>query len=195
MMKTAQTSLPAFGISAAVIERRVGMFKQSCSFTPLILSLALIGLTLPANAQNKKQGAKPARGVVERVNIEIRNVSKKDALAKKNSDGKSRLVPVNFQFICNGTDAGKFFDLEAVLETINSDGTKSRASKSIKDGTSNTLLEERIDLPTPEGVFARDFTLTLRGKWRVGNAAKLVDVSAVKKGGFPPPANPVEREK
>ena len=74
-------------------------------------------------------------------------------------------------------------------------GARSRVIKGIKDGTSNTLREERIDLPGPAGAFARDFTLTLRGKWRLGNATELVDVSAVKKGSFLAPINLVERKK
>jgi len=74
-------------------------------------------------------------------------------------------------------------------------GARSRVIKGIKDGTSNTLREERIELPAPAGAFARDFTLTLRGKWRLGNAAKLVDVKAVKKGSFQAPTDLVERKK
>jgi len=152
------------------------MFKQLRLFALLILPLALIGVTLHAYAQ-KKAG------------IEIRNVSKNDAQANKGLNDNGRLTPVNFQFICNGTDAGKFSDLEAVLETVNTDGARSRVIKRITDGTSNTLREERIDLPTPDGVFARDFKLTLRGKFRPGNAANPIEVSEVKTGSFPVPAN------
>ena len=151
------------------------MFKQLRLFALLTLPLASIGLTPHAYAQ-KKAG------------IEIRNVSKNDAQAKGLND-KGRLTPVSFQFICNGTDAGKFSDLEAVLETVNTDGARSRVIKRITDGTSNTLREERIDLPTPDGVFARDFKLTLRGKFRPGNAANPIEVSEVKTGSFPVPAN------
>src|SRR4029434_5436454 len=165
--------------------RRMDMCRQSRSFPPLILSLSLIGVMMPASAQNEKQGA----------GIEIRSVVKNDAQAKKSPDGKSLLVPVDFQFICNGTKSGKFSDLEVVLETVNTDGARSRVIKGIRDGTSNTLREERIELPATVGAFAREFTLTLKGKWRLGDATKLVDVSAVKKGSFPAPANLVERKK
>src|SRR5262245_14604351 len=128
------------------------MFKQLRLFALLILPLALIGVTPHAYAQ-KKAG------------IEIRNVSNNDAQANKGLNDKGRLVPVNFQFICNGTGAGKFSNLEAVLETVNTDG-----------------------------VFARDFKLTLRGKFRHGNAANLIEVSEVKTGGFPVPANLIKRK-
>lgn len=40
-----------------------------------------------------------------------------------------------------------------------------------------------------------DFTLTLRGKWRLGNAAEPVAASAFETGSFPLPANLVERKK
>ena len=160
------------------------MFGDSRSVTSLILSLALISAISPVYAQGKKQ-----------ISIEIRNVVKNDNYSRKSSDGKSRFFHINFQFICNGTDAGKFSNLEAVLETVNTDGARSRAIKGIQDGTSNTLREERIEIQAPEGVFARDFTLTLKGKWRVGNETKLVELSAVRKGSFPLPANFVERKK
>jgi hypothetical protein len=157
------------------------MFKQLGLFALHILPLALIGVMMPAYAQKK-------------VGIEIRNVSKNDAQAKKGLNDKERLVPVNFQFICNATDAGKFSNLEAVLETVNTNGARSRVIKSITDGTSNTLRDESIDLPMPDGVFARDFRLTLRGKFRLGNAANLIHVSEVKTGSFPAPANFIERK-
>ena len=157
------------------------MFKQLRLFALLILPLALMGVTPHAYAQKK-------------ASIEIRNVSNNDAQANKGLNDKGRLAPVNFQFICNGTGAGKFSNLEAVLETVNTDGARSRVIKRISDGTSNTLREERIDLPTPDGVFARDFKLTLRGKFRHGNAANLIEVSGVKTGGFPVPANLIKRK-
>jgi hypothetical protein len=157
------------------------MFKQLGLFALHILPLALIGVITPAYAQKK-------------VGIEIRNVSKNDAQAKKGLNDKGRLVPVNFQFICNGADAGKFSNLEAVLETVNTNGARSRVIKRITDGTSNTLREESIDLPMPDGVFARDFKLTLRGQFRLGNAANLIHVSEVKTGSFPAPANLTERK-
>ncbi len=138
----------------------------------LALSLALIGAAMAAQAQKK-------------ISLEIRNVSRNDAQAKKGLDGKSRLVPVNFQWRRVSTVAAKLVELEAVLETVNTDGKRSRVSKSITDGTSNTFLQERFDLLLPEGVSARDFKLTLRGKWRAGNAAELIEVSEVKTGNFP----------
>jgi len=157
------------------------MFKQLRLFALLTLPLASIGLTPHAYAQ-KKAG------------IEIRNVSKNDAQAKKGLNDPGRLVPVNFQFICNATGTVKFSNLEAVLETVNTDGARSRVIKKISDGTSNTLREESIDLPMPDGVFARDFKLTLRGKFRPGNGANLIEVSEVKTGSFPAPANLKERK-
>jgi hypothetical protein len=157
------------------------MFKQLRLFALLILPLALIGVAPHAYAQKK-------------ASIEIRNVSKNDVQANKGLNDNGRLTPVNFQFICKGTDGGKFSNLEAVLETVNTDGARSRVIKRISDGTSNTLREERIELPTPDGVFARDFKLTLRGKFRLGNGANLMEVSEVKTGSFPAPANLKERK-
>jgi hypothetical protein len=142
-------------------------------------------MTTLAYYQNNKDG----------FSLEIRNVFRKDDLAKKSPDGKTRLTPISFQFVFNGTEAGAFTNLEAVLETVNTDGARSRVVKGIQDGTSNTLREDRIDLQTPEGVFAREFTLTIRGKWRAGDASKTTDVNAVRKGSFPAPANLVERKK
>jgi hypothetical protein len=158
------------------------MFKQLGLFALHILPLALIGVMTPVYAQKK-------------VGIEIRNVSKNDAQAKKGLNDNGRLVPVNFQFICNATGTVKFSHLEAVLETTNTDGSRTRVIKGIADGTSNTLREESIDLPMPGGVFARDFKLTLRVKFRLGNAANLIHVSEVKTGSFPVPANLIERKK
>ncbi len=161
------------------------MFIQPRLFVLSLLLLALTGVTTPIYSQNKKEG----------FSLEIRNVFRKNDLARRSPDGKTRLIPINFQFVCNGTDAGNFTNLEATLETVNTDGASSRVVKGIKDGTSNTLREERIDLQLAEGVFAREFTLTLRGKWRAGDTSKLNDVSAVRKGSFPAPANLVERKK
>ena len=157
------------------------MFKQLRLFALLILPLAPIGVMTPAYAQKK-------------VGIEIRNVSKNDARAQKGLNDNGRLVPVNFQFICNATGTVKFSHLEAVLETTNTDGSRTRVIKGITDGTSNTLREESIDIPLRDGVFARDFKLTLRGKFRLGNAANLINVSEVKTGSFPVPTNLKERK-
>jgi hypothetical protein len=57
------------------------------------------------------------------------------------------------------------------------------------------LIDEIIDLPMPEGVFARDFKLTLKGKCRPNNSAELVDVNEVKSGSFPLQANLLDRRK
>ena len=62
------------------------MFRQSCSYKLIALSLALIGVTMPAYAQKKKQEGKKGQGALagqqsaqDAVNIEIRNVSRNDS--------------------------------------------------------------------------------------------------------------------
>jgi hypothetical protein len=157
------------------------VFKQSRLFAPLILPLALIAVTAP--------------GFAQKVNLEIGNVHRDDARTRKSPDGKSQLIAVSHEFKFGSTVAVKLVEIVATLEIVNSDGSRSRAVKNIQDGTSNTLRTESFNIRIPDGAFARDFKLTLKGKFRLGDAADLIERAAVKTGSFPAPANFIERKK
>jgi len=168
------------------------MFEQSRLFTLLIMSLVVIVATTLAFAQAPPGEPRQVKGKNDGaakqvpVRIEIVDVIIKDDEAKESPDSRSRHTGgINFKSVSTG--AAKLVQAEVTLETLNNDGTKSRASKRIKDGPSNTLLEETIDLPMAKGVFPHSYTVTIKGKCDPGNGAAWVDVSAVKKGGFTPP--------
>lgn len=129
----------------------------------------------------------------DRVNIVINSVNiNRTAVAA--TPGKSRAVTVDFQWLCQPTGStARLVTLEAVLETINTDGKRSQVVKKLKDWTENKPIDSRIDLPMAEGVFAKDFTLTLRGKFQRDGSDALMDTGAVKKGSFPPPATAPKR--
>lgn len=123
----------------------------------------------------------------DRVNTVINSVTINRTPAAT-APGKSRTVTVDFQWLCIPTGkTAKLVSLEAVLETMNTDGKRSQVVKKLKDWTENKPIDTRIDLPMNEGVFAKDFTLTLRGKFKREGSEELMDTSAVKKGTFPPP--------
>jgi hypothetical protein len=123
----------------------------------------------------------------DRVNVVINSVTINRTAAAA-APGKSRTVFVDFQWLCQPTGpAAKLAMLEVVLETMNTDGKRSTITKKLKDWTENKPIDTRIDLPMAEGVFAKDFTLTLRGKFKRDGSEALMDTSAVKKGTFPPP--------
>ncbi len=160
------------------------MFKQSYLFALLILPLALISMTEPGYAQKK-------------VTLEIGFISRDDgddAHTEKSLDGKSRVIAINHEFRFTSPVAAKLVEIVATLEIVNSDGSKSRSVKKIIDGTSNAVNRETFNIQIPNGVFARDFKLTLKGKFRLGDAADLIESAAVKTGSFPPPANSTERK-
>jgi hypothetical protein len=156
------------------------MFMRSRLFMLLILPLAPIAITKQAYAQ--------------KVSLEIGNVYRNDAQTKKSPDGKSRVIAVSHEFRFGSSVAVKLVEIVATLEIVNSDGSRTRAVKNIRDGTSNALNTESFNIQTPDGVFARDFKLTLKGKFRLGDAADLIERSAVKTGSFPAPANFIERK-
>ncbi|MDX2044178.1 MAG: hypothetical protein SF097_23420 [Acidobacteriota bacterium] len=123
----------------------------------------------------------------DRVNVVINSVTINRTAAAV-TPGKSRTVFVDFQWLCQPTGAkAKLVTLEVVLETMNTDGKRSTVTKKLKDWTENRPIDTRIDLPMAEGVFAKGFTLTLRGKFQREGTEGLMDTSAVKKGTFPPP--------
>lgn len=123
----------------------------------------------------------------DRVNTVINSVTINRAPAAT-APGKSRTVVVDFQWLCIPTGkTAKLVSLEAVLETMNTDGKRSMVTKKLLDWTENKPIDTKIDLPMNEGVFAKDFTLTLRGKFKREGSEDLMDTSSVKKGTFPPP--------
>lgn len=154
-------------------------------------------LAMTSMAQNKKAekiGQKADQKVERRadqiatndkVTITIQSVTKNDAGAKKNADGKSRNVPVSFQWLCGSQGKAILAELIAELVTLNTDGTQTNVSKRLADWSVNRPITSVIDLPMPEGVFAKSFTLKLVGKFKNGIADQLVPVSAVKSGTFP----------
>ncbi len=161
-----------------------------------VSALMISTLSLTALAQSKKEGRKVVDNVVEKkaekvassndvVKVLIQSVTKNDAGAKKNVDGKSRLVPVSFTWLCGSEGNAKLAELIAELVTKNTDGSQTRVSKKLVDWTVNKPINSQIDLPMPEGVFAKGFTLTLVGKFKQGDLAELVPVNAVKTGSFP----------
>lgn len=95
MTANAQTSLPAFGSRSGLYRRRINMFKKTRLFALLILPLALIAITEPGYAQKN-------------VRLEIRSVSKNDAQAKKNPNGKSRLSNAANLIEVNKVKTGSF---------------------------------------------------------------------------------------
>ena len=123
------------------------------------------------------------------VTLEIQELLKDDAKAKPGSNLHERLVPVVLKWRGKAINQGKLMELEALLETVNTDGTKSRVTKKIIDFSVDKLLAETIILPMKEGTFARDFKLTLSGKCASGDGAKrqVVAISAIKQGSFPVP--------
>lgn len=127
----------------------------------------------------------------DRVNTVINSVTINRAPAAT-APGKSRTVVVDFQWLCIPTGkTAKLVSLEAVLETMNTDGKRSMVTKKLLDWTENKPIDTKIDLPMNEGVFAKDFTLTLRGKFKREGSEDLMDTSSVKKGTFqPPPPSP-----
>ena len=123
----------------------------------------------------------------DRVNTVINSVSINRTPAAT-APGKSRTVIVDFQWLCIPTGkTAKLVSLEAVLETMNTDGKRSMVTKKLIDWTENKPIDTKIELSMNEGVFAKDFTLTLRGKFKREGSEALMDTSAVKKGTFPPP--------
>lgn len=123
----------------------------------------------------------------DRVNIVINSVNINRTPAAS-MPGKSRTVTVDFQWLCQPTGPkAKLVMLEAMLETENTDGKSSTVRKKLGDWTENKPIDTRLDLPMTEGVFAKSFSLTLKGKFKREGSEELMETSAVKRGTFPPP--------
>ena len=170
------------------------MIRKMILFTVSALMISTLSLTALAQNAAKKEDAKKVEQKVAKVassndvvKITIQNVTKNDAGAKKNAGGKSRNVPVSFTWLCDSTGNAKLAELIAELVTKNTDGSTTRVSKKVVEWKVNTPINGQIDLPMPDGVFAKNFTLTLVGKFKRAELAELVPVSAVKTGNFPVP--------
>ncbi len=121
------------------------------------------------------------------VTLELHEIVKEDAKARPSGNLHERLVPIVVKWKGKAINQGKLVALEALLETVNTDGTKSRVTKKITDLAVDKLITETIILPLKEGTFAREFKLTLSGKCASGEGAKRqeVAISTFKQGSFP----------
>ena len=161
------------------------MIRKMMLFAVVPLMISMLAPTGSAQPAAKKKGDEKKK---DNIKLEVLSVTKNDAQAKQIIAEKKRIVPVAFQWLCGSEGNAKLVELEAVLDTVNTDGTKSQVSKKLVDWTVNKPIDSQIDLPMPDGVFARDFTLTLKGKFQRELVRELVNVGAVKTGNFPVPA-------
>ncbi|MGH9838762.1 MAG: hypothetical protein ACREEM_08260 [Blastocatellia bacterium] len=145
------------------------------------LLLVLFALALPALAQEKSVGFMP------RVEIVILSVTKEDANAKPNPKSAGRLVPVKIQWKTSPWKGARLVELEARLTTSNTDKSNAEVKKTLQvTGAGDTLL-----LPMPDGVFAKEFKLTLTGKCSFtdkNGVSGAATSRATKTGTFPLPA-------
>ncbi|MBL8169254.1 MAG: hypothetical protein JNJ50_13945 [Acidobacteria bacterium] len=150
------------------------MFRHS-SLRAVFWSLTMC-LLLAAPALAQKKGGKTSSIPVE---ITILNVTKKDAMAKPAPDGAGRVIPVEVQWKAEGE--ARLVNLEAVLKTSNTDGSTSEVKMMLNEKATQGMLM----LKMPNGVFAREYTLTLLGKciWDGGQGTSRAN----KSGAFPLP--------
>ena len=150
------------------------MFRNS-SLRAVFWSLTMC-LPLAAPALAQKKGGKTSSIPVE---ITILNVTKKDAMAKPAPDGAGRVIPVEVQWKAEGE--ARLVNLEAVLKTSNTDGSTSEVKMMLNEKATQGMLM----LKMPNGVFAREYTLTLMGKciWDGGQGTSRAN----KSGAFPLP--------
>ncbi|HZS08796.1 MAG TPA: hypothetical protein VFD58_28430 [Blastocatellia bacterium] len=183
------------------------MVCQSLIRSTLALALlAALSLTAPAQKGTgtgktlEKKGQPAEKAKLEpaerksqpagRVNLIIQEVKKEDASARPASGG-GRLIPVRFTWLCGSTGSARLVELEARLITFNTDGKSTTVTKKLSDWTVNKQIESLIELPMADGVFARNFTLTLKGKF--GEGATEQAVSTVKQGSFPLPPDAAKK--
>lgn len=123
--------------------------------------------------------------LTKRPTIIIHEVLKKDAAAKSNPSGAGRLVPVDVRWDAKMPAGAKLVEMNCILRTKNTDGQTSMVEQlmpvekfvSGRIGVGGTIM-----LPMAEGVFAKDFTLTMKGKFRI--ADQIIAESATKSGTF-----------
>ncbi len=153
----------------------------------LTLALAIFVLALPTFAQGRKRENNTA--IAEnhssaKIAISISEVVKEDSKTQNVAGGRS--IPVRFVWLCGSEGNAKLTELIAELVTLNTDGKTTRVTKKMVDWTVNKPITSVIDLPMPNDVFAKTFTLQLVGKFSDGVVEKAV--SAVKQGSFPLPS-------
>jgi len=167
-----------------------------------MFALSLLAFTASAQKVEKKETGKESvkKGIVRpivhtepwaRPTIIIDEVVKKDVEAKPNPNGAGRLVPVDVRWDAKLPAEAKLVELEAALKTVNTDGKTSTVKKLIpiedfvpgkRVGVGGTIM-----LPMADGIFAKEFSLTLKGKFRIvdNGASKIIAESVTKSGSFP----------
>lgn len=135
----------------------------------------------PSIADEKRPTAKLAE---RRPTIIIAEVLKKDAAAKSNPNGAGRLVPVAVVWDAKLPVGAKLIEMNCILKTKNTDGQTSVVEHLM---AVDKFVPGRADggtimLPMPEGVFAKEFTLTMKGKFRI--ADEIIAESVTKSGRF-----------
>ena len=141
----------------------------------LLLAIAL--LASPALAQRK-----PAAPIGKKVILEILDVKKNDAAAKET--GGQRLVPVEVRRKVKALPGVTLVELNAVLETFNTDGRTTRIEKILPE-LAEEIFVSTLLLPMDKGVFAKKFTVTLIAKVRIVD--QVVEERVSKSGNFPEP--------
>ena len=160
---------------------RKQMFRHSSQFKCSALLLALTLLALPSFAQ-RREPAPAAKPAAKKIIFQIMEVKKKDAEPQQVNG--QRAVPVDVRRLVKVPTGTKLLEIKAVLETRNTDGRTSRG-----EAVWTALAEDFtsiVMLPMEEGVFAKDFTLTLIAKTRILD--RFLDERVTKSGTFPVPA-------
>lgn len=112
--------------------------------------------------------------------VMILNVMKDDANAKPNPNAAGRLVPVKVEWKVKLSPGAKLMELEAMLNTTNTDNSMTKVSKMLR----LTANSDTIMLPMPEGVFAKEFVLKINSKCAT-QSNRTVSSSQSKTGTFP----------
>lgn len=136
--------------------------------------------------KDKAPGLVHTGDLTRRPTITITEVAKKDAAAKSNPNGAGRLVPVEVLWDAKLPAGAKLIEMNCVLRTKNTNGQTTVVEHLMpvekfvpgRIGVGGTIM-----LPMPEGVFAKEFTLTMKGKFRI--ADQVVAESVTKSGVFP----------
>ena len=172
-------SLMAFTVTAQKTE------KQEKGLTQAKEAVKKVG------AEEGKKGAAPqivhTEELRKRPTIIINEVVKKDAAAKSNPNGAGRLVPVEVFWDAKLPAGAKLIEMNCILKTKNTDGQTTVVEHlmpvekfvSGRVGVGGTIM-----LPMPEGVFAKEFTLTMKGKFRTINVNEIITESVTKSGTF-----------
>lgn len=158
-----------------------------CKMTQIAMfALSLMAFTASAQSVGKQETSKGsvrpsivhtepwAKGRT----INVNEVLKKDAAAKPNPHGSGRLVPVEIFWDTKIPAGAKLIELKCILRTRNTDGKTSTIEHLIEVDKfvsgSNIKASGTILLPMAEGVFAKEFTLTMKGKFGLINASGFV---------------------